>query len=74
MLLHVSYNIFIILITNYLKAAYIFLQSNMSGPWLWNLLGPYSRVLEHEEVLECNLENECHILCVCVIFFFLNIS
>jgi hypothetical protein len=44
------------------KAAHIFLQSNLSGPWLWNLLGLYSRVLEHDEVLEYNSENECHIL------------
>lgn len=69
MLSHVSYNIFTILITNYFKAAYIFSQSNMSGPWLWNLLGPYSRVLEREEVFEYTSENECHILCVCVILF-----
>jgi hypothetical protein len=68
MLSHVSYNIFIILIINYFTAAYIFSQSNMSGPWLWNLLGPYSRVLEREEVLEYTSENECHILCVCYIF------
>ena len=55
--------------TNCFKAAHIFSRSNLSGPWLWNLLGLYSRVLECDEVLEYNSENECHILCVCGIFF-----
>jgi len=69
MLSHVSLNIFIIFIANYFKAAYIFSKTNMSGTWLWNLLGTYSRVLEREEDLEYNAENESHILCVCVISF-----
>ena len=59
---------FIISIAYDFKAAYIFVKSNMSGTCLWNLLGPYSRVLENEEVLEYNSANECHVLCVCDLF------
>jgi hypothetical protein len=67
-LLNVSYNIFILPIAHYFKAAHIFTQSNISGTCLWNLLGPYPRVLGREEVLEYNSANECHILCVCILF------
>ena len=48
------------------KAAHVFLQSDISGTWLWNLLGRYDHVLQSNKDLECNEKNECHILFVSI--------
>ena len=50
--------------TNYFKAAHVFLQSNLSGTWQWNLMGHYDNALLDNESLEVNNNNECHILFV----------
>jgi len=46
----------------------VFAQSNISGSWLWNLLGRYEHVLESNESLDCSQSNECCVLFVSVIF------
>jgi len=46
----------------------VFAQSNISGPWLWNLLGRYEHVLESNESLDCSQSNECYLLFVSAIF------
>ncbi|KAF8800501.1 hypothetical protein BYT27DRAFT_7021576, partial [Phlegmacium glaucopus] len=42
--------------------AHVFVQSNLSGLWQWNLLGRYEHVLQDNEDLEYNENNECHVL------------
>ena len=50
--------------TDDFKAAHVFLQSNLSGTWQWNLMGHYDNALLDNESLEVNNNNECHILFV----------
>src|SRR6266568_6319883 len=57
----------IIILLIYFKAAHVFVQSNMFGSWLWNLLGHFEHVLKQNDPLECTQENQCHILFVSVI-------
>ncbi len=52
---------------NCFKAAHVFVQSKIHGAQLWNLLGHFERVLEHNEPLDCTQDKECHILFVSII-------
>ncbi|EDR02211.1 uncharacterized protein LACBIDRAFT_332556 [Laccaria bicolor S238N-H82] len=46
------------------KEGHVFVQSNLSGAWQWNLLGRYEHALADNESLESNENDECHILFV----------
>ena len=70
-MLHVCNSKYLFLsFADYFKAAHDFAQSNMSGSWLWNLLGRFESVLQRNEPLDYNPDNECHILFVSVIVIF----
>ena len=57
--------------TDDFKAAHVFLQSNLSGTWEWNLMGHYDNALLDNESLEVNNNNECHILFVSLLLVFI---
>ncbi|EDR08987.1 uncharacterized protein LACBIDRAFT_326640 [Laccaria bicolor S238N-H82] len=45
-------------------SGHVFVQSNLSGTWQWNLLGRYEHALADNESLESNESDKCHILFV----------